>query len=379
MEERMNEPQPNQTIVFLEHHTKNWTKNELVEIRLTPVRNKETYTIINQFFKTYNIYCNSKKSLFFKRDELQYIPFLLKELEEKKCVEKICYSIHSRVYDKNTTTIETSGLKNIPFLDTIMLDIECVKKPENEEELKEQKKSLFIFVEHLLKLINIDFALRNPTIIDSGRGIHLLFKIPRLKYTDSRKEAYRATLERIQQTYSNEYIVLDGAVKDASRVFGLPGSINPRWNRRVELLELGKYPEYNKYKLHTPKKNVPRRSDIGQYKFKTQKGSVYDTLSWVIFENFPPEGETNNTVVFSILLWVKDFGVETTEELERAAYRVWGEKWVMRVESLNNQMYWHPKLIYNFCKRHRDWVKQKKEVYTKFKEFCEEFELNEKI
>jgi len=252
-------------------------------------------------------------------------------------------------------------LQSISNIRTIVFDVEEKEKSEYSLNIRRQQflDEYCDFLENALKRE----GLTTPIRVDSGCGRHLIYRIVPVKVTRGRIDWTRAFIERCIKQYSNSMFHIDSGVKDISRVLGLPGSINHKWQRQVKVLKQCSLE--NKFTIKTLKK--PKITTIQKVELEYKKLS--DTLEWKIFTRNPPEGETNNIIVFAIKLFLKAHGNIDYTVVEKEASRVWKEHWNINPNQGTEGKTYNKGIIIGWCNRHIDWVKQHKDIYQQYLEY----------
>lgn len=322
-----------------------WEDDWYVEIRCTPVKDVKTYRVLEDFAKKYKVYINEKKSLFLTKLDVYHFNweefcFLLRE-------EKICYSVNPRYEDKEGG-IKKSGLKNIPCICTLMFDVEAVDK---------QNTNIDIVYKHVLNFVlymKDKYDLVYNVINNSGRGFHVLFFIMPISYTDARKDWLRGWYERIINECSSNVVQIDKAVKDVSRVFGLPGAMNPKWTKQIELLE------YNDTTNVFTIKSV-RKNKASKEKYEGVLPKITESYEWkIITHPNVPTGEIHVTVLFALKLLLKAHNIVDYKQLEYAVNKVRGTNHDLNPHNGTEGKHYHPRIIENWMERHTEWCKSNK-------------------
>lgn len=337
---------PSEYCKFIMEH---WTDEELIEIRMTPVKDVNTYAVIGHFTDLYpQVYCNKKKSLFFNKSQVIYIDSLINMLHNYNCQEKVCYSTNPRI--KINDEIIVSGLDNIDYITTIVFDIERVKDKSAEDE---DKKIVMLYVRNFIKNIENEFRLMNPTIIDSGAGFHLIYRIKPVKFTLNRKDWLRSYIDSIIKYCDTGVVHIDPAVKDISRVLGLPGSKNPKYNKEVTVVHQSNY--LNMFNI---KSTVNKKPKVNVEVTLNKEFDITKSVEMVIILSDPPEGERNNILGFALKLLIKKYNIVDYKTLERDIKLITREYWSLNPQrGLDNKVY-TPYIIINYMLKNLDWMKK---------------------
>ena len=272
--------------------------SEFVEIRLSSINNKEVYRVVDEFKKENpQIICKKNTQFFVKNIE-----------EIKKIItfkegyfninSKICYGLNKRVRDKNEEL--AGGYKNIKKVDTVFFDIEAKTHGEVKGVMRKLlQRYVDSVAEHLTQ-----YNLIHPTLIDSGTGYHLIYKINDKVINKNTKERYKSFINNVLKTMDNEYFTID-VVYDLTRVFGLPGTLNPKRQKIVKVLKIDTEinEDFNLNRYGKLKKRVKNNNVVNV------SGDIEDSLEWKILINDPPHGERNNTLIFALKLLFKAKGI----------------------------------------------------------------------
>jgi len=323
--------------------------SEFVEIRLSSINNKEVYRVVDEFKKENpQIICKKNTQFFVKNIE-----------EIKKIItfkegyfninSKICYGLNKRVRDENGEL--AGGYKNIKKVDTVFFDIEAKTHGEVKGVMRKLlQRYVDSVAEHLTQ-----YNLIHPTLIDSGTGYHLIYKINDKVINKNTKERYKSFINNVLKTMDNEYFTID-VVYDLTRVFGLPGTLNPKRQKIVKVLKIDTEinEDFNLNRYGKLKKRVKNNNVVNV------SGDIEDSLEWKILINDPPHGERNNTLIFALKLLFKAKGIVDVTEYENILEEILNDgRIILDPEVGTDGKQYNKGITINWCKRHKEWCIEK--------------------
>jgi len=335
------------SLEYLKLYTKDWNKKDFIEVR-TMVNSIEGST--NNFYNNFrsillkNYRCSKKivKELNGKEKEYIYIKLfdkiiavtknncqifirvefldnfklLFSYLEEAKNV-KVCYSVNSKVIASDLSI--AGGYDYMKTVNYLQFDIEeTFKTPYYDG--KEAKFDMFVDI--ITKKLS-SYGLTDYTKVYSGNGAHAIFRIKETKITDGRKDWYKEFFGFISDCFNGQEFKLD-LVKDFTRVLGLPGTLNCKWNKKVKLVNFSGVT--NTFKLKTKKKrkyNVDK-SNIKILSFKSdderEAKFLEEPLVKALLNECWPKGERNLKLIFPLKLLFILYGYDERDEFVNYIY-----------------------------------------------------------
>lgn len=284
------------------------TKEEYVEIRITPFG---TPTIENkrQFYKNL---LQLKIELPNTKNN-KYICWFCQTFDEVKTIltinngffntHKLCYGVNKRFYNKKTQHIDGS-YESLRYVDLLCFDLE---KTDHSDITSDFEQSLFEnYVKYVIHVLQRD-NLFNPTIINSGVGKHLLYKIAPQKITDGKKLWYKQYIDDVNITLTNDNFTVDG-LKDFTRILGLPGSMNPK-RKKLTMIQTLSY-HVNDFKIKSRRLCA---LSVQQQTFKGTKDEaiqniLQDPLVKLLLRQQLPEGNRNSHLIFPLKILLIQHG-----------------------------------------------------------------------
>ena len=345
-------------------------KNEYLEIRITNrynVSDRAYYDVVNDFkYKNPEIIVRNGCQFFIqKKEHMQLIIEWNEGFFRDNC--KICYGITLREC-KDLMKINGSYdcIKNIRF---VFFDIELKSHSMPTQAQSEMLDEYVLFVAKDLE----DRGLKQPTIIHSGAGRHLLYKIAPTKITDAKIRGYKTFIEGVKEKLDNDLFEIDD-VKDLTRVFGLPGSKNVKREKDVYPIRIAV--ELNDFKIPSErKKKFLFVDDSKAYRFP----EIRQSLEWkIITHPKVPVGDVHSTLLFSLKLLLKARGVTEYLSLERELNSVRGTKHKLDPYKGTENKSWSPGIIINWAKRNKQWCENYNIQWADYGNICKKLKSKKK-
>jgi hypothetical protein len=324
-----------------------YDKNKYLEIRILPVVNivskdkqKEATTKVWNVLNNLNIE-NKKKNQFFIQtiDELLYI---LSELKEVYKIVKVCYGVNPRYKIKNKLS---GGYANLIDVEYIYFDIDK-KDHSNLQDIE------IIMIDNYVKTLTnylIKYELKYPTIINSGAGRHIIYKIPKQKITECKKLWIKEFGKSIKSKFENDNFEID-AIFDFTRILSLPETINPKRQKWVKTEKISNLE--NKFKIKS-KKIIKHVEYINE-----NLPEVENSIEWKILTNPNcPIGDTTNTIVFAIKLLLKNKGIKDYYKYEQIVNKVWNTNINLNPDQGTQNKTYNANIIKNWCEKHKEFCK----------------------
>lgn len=222
------------------------------------------------------------------------------------------------------------------------------------------------------------YGLYHPSIISSGGGVHLIYKIKPQTVINSRKLWMKDFCDNLNLTLSNKHYTVD-SLHDATRITALPGTVNVKRGKDVKVINISNYVCENfkiKYKKQLKPKNLSNQK-VNQ--------SVKNSLEFRILAKGVdvPKGERNNVLVYSLKTLLKDTGTnyEPFEKYLRQFFPVINLNPSQGVDG----KYYNKGVVINWCKKNMKWLRQHPDLLKLYEEYInntgdlDEMELPENV
>ena len=174
---------------------------------------KSFYKILNNKEVEIRAFNETSKKQFFVNSEDEAIK-ICKELDKT----------HNIYFGVNERTPNGSTNKDVIAVTTIPIDIDCVDKPANHEDLDKAK----LVCEEIINDF-IEFGYQKPPYAMSGNGYQIYLQIPAIEINDKNREEIESKLKQFGKSliekYSTEEVRLDN-VFDLARIMRVPGTFN---------------------------------------------------------------------------------------------------------------------------------------------------------
>ena len=262
-------------------------------------------------------------------------------------LSKLCYGVNERKV--NDMGLIGGAEEFIDEIKLIYFDIESTRHGE----LSEYENNVIDdFVEVIKNYIFFKYELEHPLIIYSGAGRHLLYKITPNKLTDGRKRFLKKMNKDVCK-FNNEFFKVDN-IADPTRILGLPGVKNPKWNKYIRIKNSIFYT--NEYKI--PSLKEPKNIDNIEFDDKNLP-KPKDSVEWKIMNNpTTPVGDTNNTIVFNFKLLLKSKGYTQLQQykpFQDIVNKVWKTKLTINPNQGTKGKRYNPGTTINWCRRNEEW------------------------
>ena len=344
-------------------------KNEYLEIRPTPTFDIKTeqgrndrqfyYNKLKELNKQLPNTIVKKQCQFFIQRFAEFIKIM--EFDDSWLLNniKICYGINTRWMDKEKNI--SGGYKNLRNFRFIFFDIDKVDHSNTDEWevrfLDQFTTNVITHLEH--------YNLKHPTIINSGAGRHLLYRIEPNKITNGRKLWLKSWSKEIQTKFKNNMFELD-SISDATRVFGLPYSMNVKRDARVHPVVISNF--VSKFKFHSKK-----QPKVNLEQIQKDLPEIKDSLEFnLLMCKDLPKGSIHSTILFASKLFLKASGMSKWRELGDMINKHRGSQHDFNPLNGTEGKNYNKGIIINWCKNNSDWVKKHPkilELYKKYKTF----------
>lgn len=322
--------------------------DDFVEVRLTP-----TVNVSEEFW--FN--CRELRRLLPTTPVNKSVCFFIRSFEELRiilsfkngwfCVNsKVCYGLNHR--SRTVDGLLNGSYDCVKSVRLIGFDLEA----RDHSLIDGFKKELFeVFVRKVV--IGLEFfGFKNPSIVWSGAGVHLLYLVVPVTVTVARREWFKDFVNDLSERFSNELFVLD-ALKDFTRVFGLPGSYNVKRGRLIVCEKVSSYVSSFRLKSKRVPKVVP---EVGVGVGVLPVGSVKGSLEFQLLLHVPPAGERHQVLVFALKLLLKASGVDH-RPFEVVLKKLYGDVVLNPVNGTSGKVY-NKGIVINYCRKYWSWVVQ---------------------
>ena len=209
---------------------KDMSSTDFIELRAIGIINNEVYPLIKKFCIKNNIFYKNNCQLFI--NATTNFGIVIKLIQEKKIINncKLCYGLCPRQFDRMGNI--SGGYNHISFATMVFFDIEKIIHTNT---TIDEKKRMLVYVYDIIKFLK-RYNLNYFTIIDSGAGYHLLYRINRIKLSDSKKRWFANLIEELDSKLCTKEFHFD-CLKDFTRIFGLPETMNIKRETKVKIIE----------------------------------------------------------------------------------------------------------------------------------------------
>ena len=319
-------------------------RTEYVEVRVIPVSYHETtdenyyqaFSRRESKLLQYNITIRSANQFFVKTYEQYYnLINVMSSVWQKTC--KVCYGINCRSVSKQgvgkQSEFELSGKKeNVKTLRFVYFDIDNIKNID--------KSLLKMFVENKLIPYLRKYRLTNPSLIDSGGGYHLLYRIKPTSATEGKLRWLKKFVKLVSDEMSNNIVKID-TIADSTRIFGLPGTVNIKRNCLVKVMYINNVVN-GEFKFHSIRNNIINHVKIFSYD-KNENNILSNDITKLLLSTRLPSGNRNNTIIFQLKLLLKSEGFTEHDAFVRELFRkigiVQGEQFPCNIPTSDEMRY----------------------------------------
>jgi hypothetical protein len=202
--------------------------------------------------------------------------------------------------------------------------------------------------------VNKKFSLICPTLIDSGNGYHLLYKIKPQQITDERKVAQANLVDKIINLTKNPYFKIDRLI-DYTRIFSLPTTLHPKLKTEVTLLELNTAINPLRLKSEKPKINVNANSQV-QVQHETT--NIEEVLEYQVLLKNPPDGELQRHiyVMFPLKIWMRDTNYANHKQVSNIATSILGRPENCDPKRISKTAVYSRGVIIKYLRHNKDWA-----------------------
>ena len=335
----------NTAIKFFKNHTKEYNDDEYVEIRL--IGSVYIPSLFRDLLDSLNVNYLNKKQMFFNKKEhnklkevLSYDDyFLIKNY-------KICYTLNPRVWN-NVVKFKRSGYEAMRDVRCIGFDFE-LKNHSNPTE--EQLEGLRKYVYRVMMNIS-SYGLINAGIVHSGRGFHLIYYTFPQRITDNKKRWYKSLIEYLCEYYEDDEYRID-ALKDFTRIFAIPGSINQKVYKVVQIIKLPKMCSFLIKNKEEDFHYVEREED----KVK----DIDDLLEWKLLRTGKiPPGERHQLLVLPFKIWLYENNIPNWKEYETIINNLYGGAETFNPSQFRGASYKYNKgAVRKWLSKNSKWLKE---------------------
>ena len=341
--------------------TQNYKKDNLVEIILMSIKDNNVYNEVRKFSKE-NPHIISKKNCQFFINNFEDLKNILSYKEGYFIKNsKICYSLVPRFPEGNEVS---GGYKYVKTMDLLFLDVE---KVDHGPLTDKEEKELIHYCNNITNYLKTYYNLKNPILVHSGNGVHVLYKIKGRDFNEKRKEGYKKFIKEIVEMFKTPYYIIDD-LSNISRCVGLCQSRNPKGEKIVHILNpenLDKQPDDFYIKIDRKKKKTPSKTNYDNLP-EIRKSYEY----FILTHPDAPKGDLNVIILFAfkLLLIAKGYtnaDEEILRELEEEIDDVRGAPYVsLNLSSGVEGKSYSPGIVFNWIKKHKDWWAKYGNKYT---------------
>jgi len=354
---------------FIKDYVKNMHRNSCIEIRSIG-NNKIFFKDFENFFiqnyrlekireRFYVVYLNDIK-LGYMKNNCQFF-IIIKKLDfckeffdflEKQLHVKTCYSINSRFFDEEKQDIN-GGYDSVRFVNYLQFDVEEKSKTKPSK----AKDEMFAeYLAHLQRIMN-DYGLCFKYVMNSGNGRHVICEVQRTAIDEERRNWYNEFFRHLLMKCEDCVFKID-EVKDFTRVFGLPGTINPKWNKYIKVLCYED--RVSDMRIKKKKLKVVLNENQERVHFPESITRIEDTLEHQIIIKNPPEGEMtrHHHIAFPYKMLLRDLEVEDWKSYARILERSFGRPDNLNPKSLSDKNQYSLGIIINWAKANDAWCKE---------------------
>jgi hypothetical protein len=278
----------------------------------------------------YNITIRSANQFFVKTYEQYYnLINIMSSVWLRTC--KVCYGINCRSVSKHG---ELSGKKeNVKTLRFVYFDIDNIRLV--------NKSILKMFVENKLIPYLRKYRLTNPSLIDSGGGFHLLYRVKPTLATEGKLRWLKKFVKLVSEEMSNNVVKID-TIADSTRIFGLPGSVNLKRNCLVKTEYIDNTIN-DEFKFHSIRSNnITNRVKIFSHD-KNENKILSNDITKLLLSTRLPSGNRNRTIIFQLKLLLKSEGFTEHDIFVRELFRkigiVQGEQFPCNIPTSDEMQY----------------------------------------
>ena len=268
---------------FMKNIMEKYDKNDYVEMRFLHIQHQKVYEILRKYCEKHEILIHKNTCLFFNKKNIEYAFPLITHL---KPYAKICYSVNPRIKTDNIA----GDYEHMKKVHMIYFDVEPLGITTGFQ------KNLDNLTDYLKR-----FGLKEPMIINSGLGRHILYKIKPQKITENKKEWYRSFVDELRLKFNTDTFRVD-IPKDFTRVLGMPGSLNIKRQMPVYVLNLND--KINRFKIKSKR--------VKKYNKETTINAkdVLTKIVQILKTPLPEDAEINNVVWFNFKILLRDIGLD---------------------------------------------------------------------
>ncbi len=328
---------------FIKDYSKNFSRSSCIEIRSIG-NDKIFYKDFENFFcndyrlekikeRFYKVYKNNIIVGYMKNNCQFFI--IVKRLDfckdffeflEKQLHVKTCYSINGRYYNVETQDIN-GGYDSVKFVNYLQFDIE-EKSKTKPSKIKDEMFNQYL--NHLQQLFE-NYGLKFKYVMNSGNGRHVLCEVQRTEVNEERRNWYNEFFKHLLMKCEDVVFKIDD-VKDFTRVFGLPGTINPKWNKYIKVMYRSDTLSDLRIKRKKSKIVLNENQELVRFNTENEKEEAVmkEPLVVSLLSNRLPEGERNNKLIFPLKQFLKYVGYEENDTFVKKLFsmiaQVQGEK-----------------------------------------------------
>lgn len=299
------------------------------------------------------------------------IQFFIKTFEELLCIVefdngsfskymKICYGLNLR-NAKSPELLDGSYncVKQGRFL---FLDIES----SSHGDITQENQAILDYYVKTITNFLYKYNLKNPIVIHSGAGRHVLYKISYFTISPAKKRGYKCFIKFLQERFKDSRFIIDD-IWDFTRVFGLPETFNLKRNAKVKILSMPENVK-NEFKIKIKKEKKLKKVDID-----TDLPELNESLEWqLMIHPDLPVGDIHSTLLFALKLFMKKKGILDYKNLEYEMNSVRGSKHNLNPLVGTQEKEYSKGIVINWAKKHYDWIAKHPDLLQKYIEYASE-------
>ena len=278
--------------MFLYWMMSDYAPNEMLAVRpastLAAEMSKEwPFKERKEFCAEHGLFFTEKGDICFTRSNIKKLIVLLSNKNDLYFERaKACYGVNPRVADEEGRIVK-SGINAIVRIHCIQFDCDFDKDVNiDEKNFAQSQDDIDGMVKMMLAFFERKYGLKNPTIVSSGKGRHILYRIKPIENNEERREWLRSVLykDAIKQskTWSRLFTTrpsIDDKAKDIARILQLPQVMNPKRKTLATVLTQSDY--VNDFKINKMKVEKYKFDGVIEKNTKLSQYLVYNILTRV--------------------------------------------------------------------------------------------------
>ena len=356
--------------IFWDNVLKPENKLDYVEIRFNDGdKPREYYEAVRELLRQNpNIICR-KYTQFFIREFNELYTILTFANSYLLTYYKCCYALAHRRFkdveqeDKSIVNDIGGGYQYIDNIRLIFFDIEL--KGHNDV-TADTDKLLDDYISKTFVPYMKRYKLDYPIIIHSGGGRHVLYKVKQTPFTEARNRWIKSFYTEVSNKLTDDFIKVD-ILADATRIFGIPGSMNVRRKKFVRLLA-SSFLVNGDFVIKSEK--LPKI--IASKNVNIDMNTPFEnSLEWQILINNAEQGDRHQILLFANKLLLKALNIQDYRKYEVIVNSIYGGKCSLNPNNGTRNKFYNKGIIINYCKKHDAWLKQFPDLVFKLNQYIE--------